>query len=64
MQDPGDRLTLIYLRVLSRPPSKQELKVAKQLLKHVGARDAKATAQAYADVVWALLNSPEIAFNH
>jgi hypothetical protein len=64
LRDPDARVDMIYLRVLSRPPSKQEKTVARKLLTAVGPRNAKGTAEAYADLVWSLLNSPEFAFNH
>ncbi|MCA8924289.1 MAG: DUF1553 domain-containing protein [Planctomycetes bacterium] len=62
MTDVDDRIDTIYLRVLSRFPSKHERKVVKQLLKQN--KTAKDQAQIYADVIWTLLNSSEFAFAH
>lgn len=62
MTDVDDRIDTIYLRTLSRLPSKKERKVVKTLFKEN--TKAKQQAQVYADVIWALLNSSEFAYTH
>jgi hypothetical protein len=53
-----DRLETLYLAALSRKPRKEEAEI---LLKHV---ESKATEedrkQAFAEIFWGLLNSPEL----
>jgi len=62
MTDVDDRIDTIYLRTLSRLPSKQERQVVKTLFKQN--TKAKQQAQVYADVIWSLLNSSEFAYTH
>jgi Protein of unknown function (DUF1549)/Protein of unknown function (DUF1553) len=56
--DDPQRIEELFLNVLSRKPSAQE---TARLVKYVAGRDRK---EALADVLWALLNSGEFAFNH
>ena len=58
-QNPSDEgaVEALYLRVLSREPNRRELQTARR---HVGA--AKNRAEAYEDLLWALVNSAE--FGH
>ena len=58
------RIETIYLRVLSRFPTKKERKVLRTFLKRKEARYALGQARAYADVFWALLNGTEFNLNH
>ncbi|MEZ6184582.1 MAG: DUF1553 domain-containing protein [Planctomycetota bacterium] len=62
MTDVDERIDTIYLRVLSRLPSKHERKTVQQLLQDN--KKARDQAQIYADVIWALLNSSEFAYTH
>lgn len=64
MRKLDSRINAIYLRVLSRFPTKAERKTLKKYLKTKRARYAAGQAQAYADVFWALLNSSEFNLNH
>lgn len=54
MENPDDRLTAIYLAVLTREPSTRDREVIRELR-----RESKSPE---ADVLWALLNSPEFLF--
>lgn len=50
----------LYLHVLTRRPTEQERKLHQDFLSgHPGARD-----EAYAEILWALLNSSEFSLNH
>ncbi len=53
------KITDLYYRALSRPPSEKELKKAVSYIK-----STKNKRNAYEDVVWALLNTKEFLFNH
>lgn len=56
------KIQTLYLAALTRPPRRQELQT---LLEYVGKRQAKAEQdEAYANIFWALLNSPEFVLNH
>jgi hypothetical protein len=58
----GDKVTRLFLVVLSRKPTAAELKRMTSYVESGGpAKDRKA---ALADVFWALLNSTEFAVNH
>jgi len=58
---PGDRglVVALYLAVLSRPPSSDEVGLGTRYLATSGTRREGAE-----DLAWALLNSPEFLFNH
>ncbi len=56
----SDRLRELYWLALSRDPTEQELA---SLLEHIEAR-ADNTAAAYADIVWAVVNTKEFQFDH
>ena len=58
---PGDHglVVALYLAVLSRPPSSDEVGLGTRYLATSGTRREGAE-----DLAWALLNSPEFLFNH
>ncbi len=56
----GDRLKELYVITFSRQPTPEELA---SMTAYIEARP-NATATAYEDVVWALLNTKEFLFNH
>ncbi len=56
---PEERITELYVRCLSRSPSKDELAKLTPIL-----AESKDQAQAIEDIFWALLNSREFLFNH
>ena len=58
-----ERISHLFLRVLSRPPHRQELTMVRRLLRSAGRSD-EARQEIYEDVYWALLNSSEFFFNH
>jgi hypothetical protein len=70
----ADKITALYLRTLSRPPSPEEVATWKAFVapprddlagaRADKARPRKARKQAYEDLLWALLNSSEFTFNH
>ena len=60
-QQPEERLTDLYIRCLSRKPTKEE--IAKLLPPLTKGQPAE-QAQALDDLFWALLNSREFLFNH
>jgi hypothetical protein len=55
-----ERLRDLYLVALSRPPSAEEMQ---NLLAHIEKKKAN-IAQAYEDILWALVNTKEFLFNH
>ncbi len=57
---PEERLRELYLLALAREPSEQELAA---LLEHLKSRESE-TQAAYADIVWAIINTKEFQFNH
>jgi len=57
-----ERVEVLFLSALSRPPSSQE---REKFVSHVeGAQRGLGTRQALSDVLWALLNTAEFALNH
>jgi len=60
-RNPDQAVTELYLAVLSRYPTADELKVTKS---YVQAGRGKRGADPMADVMWALINSPEFLFRH
>ncbi|MCH5374525.1 MAG: DUF1553 domain-containing protein, partial [Planctomycetes bacterium] len=58
----AERVEMLWLATLSRPPSPHEQDAA---LAHVrNASPAESRQQALGDILWALLNSPEFSMNH
>jgi hypothetical protein len=56
-----ERLETLYMASLSRKPRKEEMEV---LLKHIESKEAEADRQqAFAEVFWGLLNSPEFVLS-
>jgi hypothetical protein len=56
-----DRLETLYLAALSRKPHKEELDV---LMKHVESKSSdEERKQAFAEIFWGLLNSPEFVLS-
>ena len=55
---PSDRITAIFLKTLSRKPTRTEMS---RWTSHL--RRAKGNA-AYEDLMWTLLNTSEFLFNH
>jgi hypothetical protein len=51
--------TELYLATVSRRPNEHELAQVRELL-----REAPSPREGWEDILWALLNSPEFAFNH
>ena len=54
-----ERLTRLFLNILTRPPSPSELK---RYESYVSAQ--KESLEAYQDVAWTLLNTSEFRYNH
>jgi hypothetical protein len=64
-----DKLRDLYLMTFSREPTADELSVARHYLtREVRGKDGKmqpvSKLEAYEDIVWALLNTTEVLFNH
>jgi hypothetical protein len=55
----GEIIEELYLRTLSRFPTKEEAQLARQ-----GVGQAPSPREGYEDLLWALLNSKEFLFNH
>ena len=59
---PSEKIETLYLAALTRPPRPEELQT---MIAYVSmGRSEDTERQAYADVFWALLNSPEFVLNH
>lgn len=56
------RLEILFLATLSRPPSDDEQTQLLSFVKSGGAEGNR--REAYSDILWALLNSAEFVFNH
>ncbi len=56
---PEERITELYIRALSRQPTKAELAKLVPML-----NESKDPSQKLEDIFWALLNSREFLFNH
>ena len=56
-----DRTEAVYLAVLSREPDASERDAVVEMLR--GCKTPEERSQAQSDVLWALLNSTEFAFN-
>lgn len=54
------KLETLYLATLSRKPSDNEMRY---LLDHVDQKDAEGKKQAFAEIMWGLLNSPEFVLS-
>lgn len=59
---PREVATRIYMTILSRPPTAEELKAVADYTKPSGGYSANRDAAN--DVVWALINSPEFLYRH
>ena len=60
-RDPIERMTYIYLNVLSRLPTAKEKAYFRRYLERSLYRNKDL---AYEDIYWVLLNSAEFSFNH
>jgi hypothetical protein len=60
--DEGEQIESMFLAVLARPADEEELKACMDALTTAESRDDR--KRALSDVLWALLNSTEFAFNH
>ncbi|MBI1375107.1 MAG: DUF1549 domain-containing protein [Phycisphaera sp.] len=58
---PEDKITELYMRAFSRPPTSAEMNVA---IAHINKAEDKDKQAAYEDVIWALINTKEFLFNH
>ncbi|MCS6976595.1 MAG: DUF1549 and DUF1553 domain-containing protein [Gemmatales bacterium] len=58
---PGAAIQRLYLAALTRPPTPAEAALANRLVNYNTTRDP---ANAYQDILWALLNSNEFILNH
>ncbi|MEM6978740.1 MAG: DUF1553 domain-containing protein, partial [Planctomycetota bacterium] len=54
------RIEVLFMATLSRPPRDDELAMMRELL----AEDASQRQQAFSDLLWALINTAEFALNH
>jgi hypothetical protein len=59
--DDGERVQALFLSVLSREPTADELD---RLVKYVERGAAGDRRKALGDLLWAMLNSPEFILNH
>lgn len=59
------KIQSLYLLAFARQPSGEELQAAlKYLEKSTGGSDAAARRRAFEDLIWAIVNTKEFAFNH
>jgi len=58
--DEERRIEALYLRTVSRSPTKDEIEGALAVVSHPGV----SRLQGYEDLLWAILNSSEFVFNH
>ena len=59
--DPEAKIETVYLAALTRKPETRELE---KMLEHVKGRpDKEGRRNAYVDIYWALLNSPEFVLS-
>ena len=56
---PDEIVNELYLTILSRQPTQEELKTVAEYVK-----STKSKAQAAIDITWALLNSTEFLYRH
>ena len=56
-----DKITELYYRAFSRPPTADELAA---FLEHIGKFEDNRKREAYEDILWALVNTKEFMFNH
>jgi hypothetical protein len=59
-RDPLETVKRLYLTILSRPPTAEELKVIRDYAQSGAAR----RREALLDLTWALINSPEFLYRH
>jgi hypothetical protein len=57
---PSDRLVDLYLAILSRPPTAREQAIARSYI----SKKSGAARDAWIDLTWALINSPEFLYRH
>ena len=58
--EPTQKIETLYMATLTRKPHEQELK---SMLAYLDERPAQQQQQAYAEIFWALLNSPEFVLS-
>jgi hypothetical protein len=61
---PAEKLTELYLRILSRSPTPAELQAVQAHLEAGNATGASGRREAAIDVAWALVNSAEFLYRH
>ena len=59
-KDPAAMVRTIYIAVLSRPPSKEEMATVESYLTNSGVKGKRASE----DLVWALINTKEFLYHH
>lgn len=64
MKSHDERIETVYLRVLGRQPEPAERQALRDALSTPEGKTAAGQAQLFADIYWALLNSPEFVLNH
>jgi hypothetical protein len=63
VEDTGERVRTLFIIALSRPPRADELEYFEEMLEGTEGRPRK-QRQAYADMLWAMINSTEFVYNH